>query len=72
VKANKYSKRYFIIYSLIGILFVIIFLRLLHLQVLDRERFKKIADKQHNLTVSLFPKRGSIFDRNGNELAGSI
>ncbi|MGH7397634.1 MAG: peptidoglycan D,D-transpeptidase FtsI family protein, partial [Candidatus Rokuibacteriota bacterium] len=45
--------------------------RLGYLQVWKHEEYARLADNQHAKTVPLTPKRGPIFDRNGQVLAVS-
>lgn len=61
---------------LVGFLFLMVFscivVRAFQLQVVGQEEWRKRAERQHQKTVSLTPKRGTIFDRNGEELALSV
>jgi len=61
---------------LVGIGFVVAFAliatRAFHLQVLDQQEWQKRAERQHQKIIPLAPQRGTIFDRNGEELAVSI
>jgi len=61
---------------LVGIGFVVVFaliaVRAFHLQVLDQSEWQKRAERQHQKIIPLAPQRGTIFDRNGEELAVSI
>lgn len=49
-----------------------ILLRALQLQVFERERLDAIAREGYNDIVKLLPKRGTIYDREGHELAMSV
>jgi cell division protein FtsI/penicillin-binding protein 2 len=49
--------------------FVIISARLFYIQVVRHSFWKEKAGKQHVVKQSIQRKRGTIFDRNGNELA---
>jgi cell division protein FtsI (penicillin-binding protein 3) len=42
------------------------------LQVLKKEQLYQMAVQQHHVQIPLVPKRGTIYDRNENELAVSI
>ncbi len=59
--------------KLIGIGFVLAFgligYRALSLQVLDHELFEKRAQRQYQRIIQLPSQRGTIYDRNGQELA---
>ena len=46
--------------------------RLVYLQVIRYEFFLNVADRQHGRSIEVDPRRGTIFDRNGTELAMSI
>jgi cell division protein FtsI (penicillin-binding protein 3) len=50
---------------------VFISLRLIELQIIDHEKYSRLADNQHEREVELQAARGSIFDRNGQALAMS-
>lgn len=54
-----------------AIVAAIIFLRLLWLQVIDAEGNKKAAIESRTINYTINPKRGTIYDRNGNVLAYS-
>ncbi len=54
------------------ILFVALFSRALHLQIMSGEVLKDLAERQHTKTLLLPPERGIIFDRNGEKLAASL
>lgn len=45
--------------------------RLLYVQVYRHEHYCRKADDQHFMTVPIMPRRGRVFDRNGEELAVS-
>jgi len=49
-----------------------ILLRALQLQVFERDRLDAIARAGYNDVVKLLPKRGTIYDREGHELAASV
>src|SRR3989338_3419069 len=56
----------------VGILFLLIIVgRTLQLQLLPNERLFQLASRQHKKAVTLYPKRGTIFDQKGKELAVS-
>ncbi|MDX9708271.1 MAG: penicillin-binding protein [Trichloromonas sp.] len=61
---------------LAGFCFLIVFsfivVRAFQLQVLGQEEWRKRADRQHQKSVPLTPKRGTIYDQGGEELALSI
>ena len=51
---------------------VILFLRLIDLQVFEHEKYRKFADSQHVRQVEVRAPRGAILDRNGEPLAMSV
>ncbi len=61
---------------LIGAVFVLVFalvaMRAFDLQVLQEQQWGERAEKQHQKVIPLTPQRGTIFDRNGEELAVSV
>ena len=54
------------------VIFVVILIRLFVIQVLYSKNYVKLADSQHNLTLTLYPQRGLMYDRNMNVLALSL
>ncbi len=52
--------------------FGLVALRLVYLQVLERSKLSVRAERQQEQVVTLEPKRGTIFDRMGRELAVSL
>jgi len=59
-----------------GLLFLVAFglvaVRAFHLQIRCREDWVERAERQHQRVIPLTPQRGTIYDRNGEELALSI
>jgi len=51
---------------------VVIGVRLVHLQVLERASYERQRDRQSQRTISLDPRRGPILDRNRRPLAVSV
>jgi cell division protein FtsI (penicillin-binding protein 3) len=60
----------------VALLFMVVFVltagRALYLQVLQKDKLVKLAEKQHQRIVPLTPGRGGIYDRNNAPLAVSI
>ncbi|NTW59360.1 MAG: cell division protein FtsI, partial [Nitrospirae bacterium] len=54
---------------LMGAGFAAVGLRLVHLQVIERGELSRRAERQQERLVKLEPKRGTIVDRRGRELA---
>lgn len=50
----------------------ILVLRLLYIQVVKHDFYKRIADDQHTVSLEIAPKRGTIFDRNMRVLAVNL
>jgi len=51
---------------------LVIFIRLVHLQVLGREFFEQQGARQSERTLNIDPRRGPILDRSGRPLAVSV
>ncbi len=59
--------------ALVAVLWaVVIFCRLVHLQVVSYPVYRALAERQQQRTVALAAPRGTIFDRNGKVLAISV
>jgi len=52
--------------------FALVAMRAFDLQVLQEQQWDERAERQHQKTIPLTPQRGTIYDRNGEELAVSI
>ncbi|MCX6112050.1 MAG: penicillin-binding protein 2, partial [Proteobacteria bacterium] len=70
METNK--KRIVIVFVVLTAVFLILLGRAIFLQIFPDERIVKIAKKQYSGKIGLSPKRGDIFDRNGNPLAISM
>jgi cell division protein FtsI (penicillin-binding protein 3) len=68
---KKFWKLIFI-FVLLGIGFVALLARLVNLQIIDRDKYRKIAKVQHESRVNLKAERGNIYDRKGRLLASTI
>ncbi len=70
VSSNKaYHLRLLFVFLAVEALFAVCIARSFQLQVLDAPKLKKLAERQHHGIITLSPDRGTIFDRNGNQLA---
>jgi cell division protein FtsI (penicillin-binding protein 3) len=69
---NWFKVRIFSITCLLFLCFLLVLARMFQLQVLKKEQLYKLASQQHHIDIPLVPKRGTIIDRKGNELAVSI
>ena len=69
---NWFKVRVIFLSCLLFFCFVLILGRMFQLQVLKKEQLYKLAAQQQNTQIPLVPKRGTIYDSRGNELAVSI
>ena len=72
INQKKVKKRTVILASFSLFWLVVVVLRLVQLQVIDHVRLKRNVIEQNRLINTISPKRGTIFDRQGNILARSI
>jgi len=64
--------RFYVVYGLIGIVFMIFIARLVNLQVIGYDDYMAEAEDNRSDTISIPPQRGIIYDRNGIPLARNI
>ena len=69
---NWFKVRIIFLSCLLSIWFVLIVGRMFQLQVLEKEHLYKLAAQQQQIQIPLVPKRGTVYDSKGNELAVSI
>jgi cell division protein FtsI (penicillin-binding protein 3) len=69
---NWFKVRMFLIACFLCIGFALVAARMFQLQVLQKEQLYKLASRQQHVQIPLVPKRGTISDQQGNELAISI
>ena len=69
---NWLKLRMFVIACVLFLGFILVGARMFQLQVLQKEQLYKLASRQQHVQIPLVPKRGTIYDRQGNELAVSI
>lgn len=72
---NIYKKKFwkfFVVIVVFNLAFVAILAKLFNIQILEAEKYKSRAEKQHLQRKELEAKRGKIYDRNGVLLATSI
>ncbi|HUI45323.1 MAG TPA: penicillin-binding protein 2 [Nitrospirota bacterium] len=60
------------VFLIMGLAFALVVLRLLYLQVFERSKLAARGERQYEQVVVLEPKRGTIYDRMGRELAVSL
>ena len=70
--AKTPSKRLYILAAVLFLWVAAILGRLVYLQVIKYQFFLNLASRQHGRSIDVDPRRGTIFDRNGAELAMSI
>ena len=66
------NRRLSIIFLLFALSLTALLGRLFQIQFLKSSHLSSIATRQHDVTVRLSPKRGTIYDRNMRELAVSL
>lgn len=64
--------RVIVVFLLMFLAFAAVALQLVHLQVWKRAELAARAERQQQRLVKLDPRRGTIYDRTGNELAVSL
>lgn len=70
---NKVHERRKINFLVLGFLifFIIILIKLFHIQIIESDKYEILAKKQYDEQVILAPSRGLIFDRNMNLLVSN-
>jgi cell division protein FtsI (penicillin-binding protein 3) len=69
---NWFKVRIIFLSCVVFLCFVLVLGRMFQLQVLKKEQLYKLAARQQLAQIPLVPKRGTIYDSRGNELAVSI
>ena len=69
---KEFGLRFGAVAFLFALLLVAIVIKLLSIQVIDVQKYKKMATRQHEREVVEVAKRGGIVDRAGNRLAESV
>ena len=69
---NWFKIRIIFLSCLLFFCFALILGRMFQLQVLKKEQLYRLAAQQQHVQIPLVPKRGTVYDGNGNELAVSI
>ena len=70
--AKTPAKRLYILAAVLFLWVAAVLGRLVDLQVIRYQFFLNLASRQHGRTIDVDPRRGTIYDRNGAELAMSI
>lgn len=69
---DLFKKKIVSVYLIFIALFLLVFLKAFKVQVLDREHLFTKSKGQTLREVKVFPKRGSVYDRNGDPLAINV
>src|SRR5215813_1889269 len=70
--ARTPARRLYILAAILFLWVVAVLGRLVYLQVIKYQFFLNLASKQRGRVIEVNPRRGTIYDRNGTELAMSI
>lgn len=70
--SNGATKRLYFLGAFLFLWLLVIVFRLVDLQVMKYGEFELRAQKQQQRTIDISPRRGVIYDRNGDELAMSV
>lgn len=70
-KANKFSRRVFMLTTAKWAIFFIFFCRMFYLQIIKQSDYKTQSDKNSISAILLEPERGKILDRNDVEIANN-
>jgi cell division protein FtsI (penicillin-binding protein 3) len=71
-QAPRAMWKFWLVVLLLNFGFLAVILRLFVVQVIDSQKYSSIAKQQHESKVTLRSDRGSIYDRNGKLIAGTI
>lgn len=71
-RTKRLKKRVVFIFAALLTMYIIVAIRAYDLQILKGEQYKRRAESQQSAIITLTPRRGTIFDRNGNVMAISI
>ena len=64
--------RFAIVFAVIAMLFVVVFVRILTIQTVQRDRWESLVDKRESNYKTIRAIRGNIFDCSGRLLASSV
>src|SRR5262249_48589923 len=71
-KDNSLARRVYILIAIMAVWAAVIGTRLFSLHVVHSADYRQKAERQQQRVLEVSPRRGNIYDRNGNELAVSI
>ena len=69
---KRENPRAYVVFVLLACCFLLITVRLFHIQIINSGFFIRLAEQQHLRTVPLKGDRGRVFDRRGRLVAGNI
>ncbi|PYS38618.1 MAG: penicillin-binding protein [Acidobacteria bacterium] len=69
---NSLAQRVYVLIAVMGFWAIVIGARLFFLHVVHSADYRQRAERQQQRTLEVSPRRGVIYDRNGNELAVSV
>src|SRR5437763_1302805 len=67
--SNVEHFRSLLIFVILLLLYSIVIGNLYRIQVQQQDFYKKLAEKQYNITITTLPERAYIYDRNGTPVA---
>ena len=70
--SKKRLYKFWLVLLFISIGFIAVIVRLFIVQIIDSEKYRQQAKRQHEAKVPLRAERGNIYDRNGNLIAGTV
>ena len=71
-KASSARRSYGVVLKVFLALAVVFFIRLVYVQVIEASSYSAMAEESRTVQFSVSPKRGTIYDRNGQILAVSV
>jgi cell division protein FtsI/penicillin-binding protein 2 len=69
---KKRNWKFRLVFSLIALGFIAVIIKLFMVQVVDADKFRKMAKRQQEAKVPLRAERGDIYDRNGKLLVSTL
>ncbi len=69
---GHFKQRAILVFTLLGLGLMLVWGRTFYLQVVQHHFYQKLGKRQHERTIKLLPKRGTIYDQKGRILASSV